>query len=46
MLRRPVDDANGIQKAIKVKGQKLDTVIRFKYFGSFDSDEVSKREVL
>ena len=38
--------ANGIQREIKVKGQKLGTVTSFKYLGVVVSDEGSKPEVL
>ena len=38
--------ANGIQREIKVKGQKLDTVTSFKYLGAVVSDDGSKPEVL
>ena len=38
--------ANGIQREIKVKGQKLGTVTSFKYIGAVDSDDGSKPEVL
>ena len=37
---------NGIQREIKVKGQKLGTVISFKYLGAVVSDDGSKPEVL
>ena len=39
------NSANGIQREIKVKGQKLGTVTSFKYFGAV-SDDGSKPEVL
>ena len=38
--------ANGIQREIKVTGQKLGTVTRFKYLGAVVSDDGSKPEVL
>ena len=38
--------ANGIQRGIKVKGQKLGTVTSFKYLGAVVSDDSSKLEVL
>ena len=38
--------ANGIQRDLKVKGQKLDIVTSFKYLGAVVSDEDSKPEVL
>ena len=37
---------NGIQREIKVKGQKLGTVTSFKYLGAVVSDDGSKPEVL
>ena len=37
--------ANGIQREIKVKGQKLDTVTSFKYLGELVSDDGFKLEV-
>ena len=40
------NSANGIQREIKVKGQKLDTVTSFKYLGAVVSDDCSKPEVL
>ena len=40
------NSADGIQREIKVKGQKLDTVTSFKYIGAVVSDEGSKQEVL
>ena len=40
------NSANGIQREIKVKGQKLGTVTSFKYLGSVVSDDGSKPEVL
>ena len=41
-----INSANGIQREIKVKGQKLGTVKRFKYLGAVVSDDGSKPEVL
>ena len=38
--------ANGIQREIKVKGQKLDTVTSLKYLGAVVSDDGSEPEVL
>ena len=38
--------ANGIQREIKVKGQKLGTVTSFKYLGAVVSDDGSKSEIL
>ena len=40
------NSANGIQREIKVKGQKLGTVTCFKYLGAVVSDDGSKPEVL
>ena len=40
------NSANGIHREIKVKGQKLGTVISFKYLGAVVSDDGSKPEVL
>ena len=40
------NNANGIQRVIKVKGQKLGTVTSFKYLGVVVSDDSSKPEVL
>ena len=37
---------SGIQREIKVKGQKLGTVTSFKYLGAVVSDDGSKTEVL
>ena len=39
------NSANGIQREIKVKGQKLGTVTSFKSLGAIVSDEGSKLEV-
>ena len=36
------NSANGIQREIKVKGQKLGTVTSFKYLGAVVSDDGSK----
>ena len=41
-----VHSANGIQREIKVKGQKLGTVTSFKYLGAVVSDDGSIPEVL
>ena len=41
-----INSANGIQREIKVKGQKLGTVTSFKYLGAVVSDDGSKPEVL
>ena len=40
------NSANGIQREIKVKGQKLETVTNFKYLGAVVLDDGSKPEVL
>ena len=40
------NSANGIQREIKVKGQRLGTVTTFKYHGAVVSDDGSKPEVL
>ena len=40
------NSANGIQREIKVKGQKLSTVTSFKYLGAVVADDGSKPEVL
>ena len=40
------NNANGIQREIKVKGQKLGNVTSFKYLGVVVSDDSSKPEVL
>ena len=40
------NSASGIQREIKVKGQKLGTVTSFKYLGAVVSDDGSKPEVL
>ena len=40
------NSANGIQRDIKVKGQKLGTVTSFKYLGAVVSDDCSKLVIL
>ena len=40
------NSANGIQREIKVKGQKLSTVTSFQYLGAVVSDDGSKLEIL
>ena len=40
------NSANGIQREIKVKWQKLGTVTSFKYLGVVVSDDGSKSKVL
>ena len=44
--KRMTKSANGIQREIKVKGQKLGTVTSFKYLGAVVSDDGSNTEVL
>ena len=40
------NNTSGINTAIKVNGQKLETVTSFKYLGSVVTDEGSKPEIL
>ena len=40
------NSANGIQREIKVKGQKLGNVTSYKYLGAVVSDDGSKQEIL
>ena len=40
------NNTSGINKEIKVNGQKLETVTSLKYLGSFITDEGSKPEIL
>ena len=40
------NSANSIQREIKVKGQKLETVTSFKYLGAVVTDDSSKPEIL
>ena len=40
------NNTSGINTAIKVNGQKLETVSNFKYLGSVITDEGSKPEIL
>ena len=40
------NNTSGIQTEIKVNGQKLETVISFKYLSSVITDEGSKPEIL
>ena len=40
------NNTSGINKEIKVNGQKLETVRSFKYLGSVVSDKGSKPEIL
>ena len=40
------NSTSGIQREIKVKGQKLGTVTSFKYLGAVVSDDGSKPEAL
>ena len=44
--RLMTNNTSGINKEIKVHGQKLETVTSFKYLGSIVSDESSKPELL
>ena len=39
-------NTNGIQRGIKMKGQKLGTVTSFKYLGAVVSDDSTKQESL
>ena len=39
-------NTSGINTEIKVNGQKLETVTRFKYLGSVITDECSEPEIL
>ena len=41
-----INSANGIQRAVKVKGLKLSIVTGFKYLGAVVSDDGSKPEIL
>ena len=45
-IKLVTNSANGIQREIKVKRQKLGTVTRFKYLGAVVSDDGSKPEIL
>ena len=45
-IKLMTNSANGIQREIKIKGQKLGTVTSFKYLGAVVSDDGSKPEVL
>ena len=40
------NSANGIQREIKAKGQKLGTVKNFKYLGTVVSDDCSEPQIL
>ena len=40
------NNISGINKEIKINGQKLETVTSFKYLGSVVSDKYSKPEIL
>ena len=40
------DNTNGINKKINVRGQRLETVSKFKYLGSVITDEGSKPEIV
>ena len=39
-------NTSGINREIEMNGQRLETVISFKYLGSFITDEGSKPEIL
>ena len=41
-----INSANGIQREIKINGQKLSTATSFKYLGAVVSDDDPKTEVL
>ena len=45
-IKLMTNSANGIQREIKVKGQKLGTVTSFKYLGAVVSDDGSETEIL
>ena len=45
-IKLMTNSANGIQREIKLKGQKLDTVTSFKYLGADVSDDGSKPKIL
>ena len=40
-----INNTSGINERIKVNGQKLETVISFRYLGSVITDEGSKPEI-
>ena len=40
------NNTSGINTEMKINGQKLETVTRFKYLGSVINDERSKPEIL
>ena len=40
------NNKNGFQREIKIKGQRLEEVENFKYFGAIISDEGSKPEII
>ena len=40
------NNTSGVNKEIKVNGQKLETITSFKYLGSVVSDEGSKPDIL
>ena len=44
--KRMTNNTIDIQREIKIKGQKLDTVTSFKYLGVFVSDDGSNPEIL
>ena len=41
-----INNPNGFQREIKIKGQRLEEVENFKYLGAVISDEGSKPEIL
>ena len=45
-IKLMTNNTSGINKEIKVNGRKFETVARFKYRGSFVSDEGFKPEIL
>ena len=45
-IKLMTNTTSGINKEIKVNGQKLETVTSFKYLGSVITDEGSKPEIL
>ena len=45
-IKLMTNSTNGIQREIKVKGQKLGILKSFKYLGAIVSDDGSKPEVL
>ena len=41
-----INNPNGFQREIKIKGQRLEAVVNFKYLGAIISNEGSKPEIL